>query len=296
MNAKFMVYQEEIGEETGTYHLQGYVEVRKPVRHTHFRNWMEGAHFIKAQGTVQQNIDYCSKDPTRIGERFTFGSPAVTQGVRTDIIGLRDAVRSGVRGRGLYDRDDLVGPAVKYGRGVESMVNAFTTPIPRDDVVVTLHFGPAGTGKSHCCYSADAYLYDGNANGFWNGYKSETTVCAFTVPKEFNILCPYYKEIPLRGSLIITRGGPPWRGGPPPPLYISLTYISRSFLMSSVDTASSRLIFSEYATSIHTPSTLKEDPLRSLQVTSTFAVTIFPTSGGVTRLDSTRLRSTAVFK
>lgn len=179
MGARYAVYQEEMGEN-GTRHLQGYIEMNEPVRFSHFNEWLGGAHFEKAKGTSQQCTDYCTKEDTRIGGPYVFGQPNVKQGTRSDIIGLRDAIKSGKRGRDLYDDDRLVVPAVKYGRGVGELISAYTTPVSRDDVSVTLHFGPAGTGKTHCCYSADAYLYDGNANGFWNGYADQRKVCGGT--------------------------------------------------------------------------------------------------------------------
>lgn len=176
MGARYLIYQLELGSAGETFHYQGYVEMPKPVRFSHFRTWLDGAHWEKARGTPQQCADYCRKEDTRQDGPWEFGVMGSGQGTRNDIIDLRDAVRNGKRGRDLYDDDSLVRAAVKYGRGVESMAAAYTVPIARPDVVVSLHFGPAGTGKTHCCYSDDAYLYDGNANGFWNGYHGQTKV------------------------------------------------------------------------------------------------------------------------
>jgi len=178
MGARYAIYQEELGEETHTHHLQGYIEMDRPVRFSHFNKWLEGAHFEKAQGTGEQCTDYCSKEDTRVDgtEPFVFGELGRGQGSRSDIVALRDAIKSGKRGRDLYDDDGLVGPAVRYGRGLEQMAAAYSTAESRPDLVVTLHYGPPGTGKTYCCHSPDAYFFDGNANGFWNGYKSEHKV------------------------------------------------------------------------------------------------------------------------
>jgi len=173
MGARYLVFQEE---EVNTRHWQGYIEMDKPVRFSHFSTWLAGAHWEIARGTGQQCKEYCTKEESRTAGPWEFGVLGRGQGGRTDILSLRDAIKDGKRGRDIFDDDAICGPAVKYGRGVEQMVAAYTVPRPRPDVVVTLHFGPAGTGKTHCCYSEDAYLYDGNANGFWNGYTGQSKV------------------------------------------------------------------------------------------------------------------------
>jgi len=173
MGARYLVFQEET---VNTRHWQGYIEMDKPVRFSHFSTWLGGAHWEKARGTGQQCHDYCTKEASRTGGPWIFGVLGKGSGARNDIVALRDAVKSGKRGRDLYDDDSIVSAAVKYGRGVESMVSAYSVAGPRPDVVVTFHFGPPGTGKSHCCYSEDAYRYDGGTNGFWNGYEQQTKV------------------------------------------------------------------------------------------------------------------------
>lgn len=173
--ARYCVYQEEVGKK-GTHHLQGYIEMPKPVRWSHFKTPLERAHFEPAKGTSQECTDYCTKEDTRVGGPYIFGKPSGGSGERTDILALRDAIKDGKRGRELFDADGTCGPAVKYARGVGEMVAAYTPKLPRDDVVVTFHFGPPGTGKTHCCMSDDAYMFDGDANGFWNGYNGESKV------------------------------------------------------------------------------------------------------------------------
>lgn len=171
---KYLVFQEEMGE-SGNHHLQGYLEMDRPVRHTHFYPLLRRANFEKAYGTGAQNRTYCTKEETRMSGPFEIGTLSGGQGSRSDILALRDAVKSGKRGRELYDDDAVAGSAIKYGRGVVDMVNAYAPRVSRDDLCVTFHFGPAGTGKTFCCDSGDAYYFDGN-NGFWNGYQGEKKV------------------------------------------------------------------------------------------------------------------------
>lgn len=174
MDITFIVLQLERGEE-GTLHYQGYLESSKSVRFTKFKKheFFEKANFGKCDGTPQQNVDYCTKEesrePTEHAGPFMWGELS-KQGQRTDLVKLRDAVRSGKRGRDLFDDDELCGSAIKYVRGVSAMAAAYNEAKPRDNVVVTFHYGDPGLGKTYCCASDDAYYFDGN-NGFWNGYK-----------------------------------------------------------------------------------------------------------------------------
>jgi hypothetical protein len=58
---RFLVFQGEYAE-TGTPHLQGYLEIQKNQRMSWFKsNFSERAHFEVANGTSEQNIHYCTK-------------------------------------------------------------------------------------------------------------------------------------------------------------------------------------------------------------------------------------------
>lgn len=219
----FLHYQEEIGGEGGTHHFQGYIEISKSRRKTHFLPLMHGAHIEPARGTAEQNIAYTSKDRTFVAGPYVYGVPS-KQGERVDLIKLRNAIRNGISYRELYDDDQLVGAAVRYVRGVERMVEVYSEAIGRDNVYVTLHYGPPGTGKTHCAneLSPEAYWFDGN-NGFWNGYENEKAVIldefgghALT-PLAFQRLCDKY---PFRANV---KGG--WKKMQASTIHICSNYL-----------------------------------------------------------------------
>lgn len=168
--ATYVVFQEEIGE-SGTHHLQGYIEMPKPVRPTSFTG-LEGAHFEKANGTGEQCTAYCTKEDTRVGEPVVWGKMSRGAGSRTDIVALRDAVRDGKRGRALYDDDGLVGAAVKYQRGLAALEQCYSVAPERGDIRVVFHYGPPGTGKTHCCHSAEGMNWRGKKNCLTNDLSS----------------------------------------------------------------------------------------------------------------------------
>ena len=174
MDAKYAVFQEEMGKN-GTPHLQGYIEFNKPVKMSWLKNHIDDTvHVEKAMGNGQQCRDYCTKEDTRIGGPYEFGQ-LQGQGKRNDLLKLRDAIRDGKRGRELFEDDEICAAAAKYARGREDMVSAYTELPERNEVKVTFHYGPAGTGKTHCAWEKGAYFYDGN-NGFWNLYENQKVV------------------------------------------------------------------------------------------------------------------------
>lgn len=193
---KYLSYQEERGEN-GTLHFQGYIEMPKPVRRTHFRPFMLKAHFDKARGTPQEADDYTAKEATRVSGPYRFGERQAGQGTRSDILCLRDAIRDGKRGRELYDDDGIAAHAIRFGRAIEQMAKSYRVAVSRDDIHVVLHYGPPGTGKSHCAVEPGCCILE-TANGFWINYNGESHVVLdefgghVMSPLQFQRLCDVY--------------------------------------------------------------------------------------------------------
>jgi len=208
---RYGVFQLEQGE-AGTVHYQGYIEMHKPVKFTHFNDELPGAHFEIARGTPGQCIEYCTKPESRLEECVEIGTrpkSAGSRGSRSDLLALRDAVKSGKRVIEIFDDDELISPAIKYVRGLDRMLDAYSKPVDRPDFECFLHYGPAGTGKSHYIreLSPDAFYMDGNGNGFWLNYRGER-ICVLDdfsgcvlKPIEFQRLCDKYPYmLNIKGS------------------------------------------------------------------------------------------------
>lgn len=158
--ATYVVFQLEMGE-SGTLHYQGYIEMPKPVRFTHFKI-LEGAHFEKAAGAPMQARAYCMKEDSRIEGPWEFGvwrGDGTRAGTRTDLIALRDAIKSGKRGRELLDDDALAPTALSFPKAVELLNSTYVSAVSRADIRVVFHYGPAGTGKTMCCHSDDVCCF-----------------------------------------------------------------------------------------------------------------------------------------
>lgn len=68
----YLVYQEEVGD-SGTHHLQGYVEFPNKKSLQQVRGILEGAHWEPRAGTAEQAAAYCKKDP-RVGGPYEYGT------------------------------------------------------------------------------------------------------------------------------------------------------------------------------------------------------------------------------
>lgn len=59
---KELIFSEELGSSGETKHLQGYFQLKKTGRPVELKILPKTAHFEKAKGNLQQNIDYISKE------------------------------------------------------------------------------------------------------------------------------------------------------------------------------------------------------------------------------------------
>lgn len=87
----------EVAPQTGTLHLQGYVEwtVRRKlstIKNLLKDTLLDGAHWEKSKGTAEQNLSYCSKEDE---DPVLVGSPQATQGQRMDVASLLERVQAG---------------------------------------------------------------------------------------------------------------------------------------------------------------------------------------------------------
>lgn len=173
LSISYLVYQEEIGE-SGTYHLQGYVEFARATRLQTLKNKLgQSIHFEIARGTAADNRDYCTKAESRIGGPYESGQ-SIGQGKRTDIHSFYAAIKDGKTDQDLFETHTA--SMFRYVK-VVPMVRELQYP-PRDfksEVIVI--WGPPGTGKSSYCQanSPEAYWKSPDSE-WWDGYNGQTDV------------------------------------------------------------------------------------------------------------------------
>jgi len=150
------------GRETaasGTPHLQGYVEFKKPKRLNAVKSILGGQsiHLEVARGNRDQAIDYCKKEdpsPFEYGDRGAGG-----QGKRSDLAAVVDLVKSG---KTLRDVCEEHGESfIKYSRGIRELVNICAEP--RDFPTNFIwRYGKTGAGKSRASHEESKGLCNGD--------------------------------------------------------------------------------------------------------------------------------------
>jgi hypothetical protein len=151
---RFIAYGLEVAPDTGTPHIQGYIELNQSQRFTFLHNYFNikrngkklKFHVEIANGTAEQNKKYSSKE----GNYFEFGEPA-TQGARSDLKEIKKLLRE--------NPNDLVNIIEEHGNNYQQIRFAETLQPyflgerdPEKPPVVIWIFGSTGIGKTSLVY------------------------------------------------------------------------------------------------------------------------------------------------
>lgn len=135
----------EVGA-SGTPHIQGYVEFDRPTRLGAVKTAIGAgtAHVEVANGTAEQNEEYCSKENDIIIDYGSNGRRR--QGQRSDLSEVKSVLDNG---GGMRDVAQVnFGAFLRYQKGLEAYSRLLRSQ-PRDFVTqVVWFYGPTGTGKS----------------------------------------------------------------------------------------------------------------------------------------------------
>lgn len=115
--ATYLVFGREIGE-SGTPHLQGYLELSKRLRFSTLKKLLVGYHLEPRIGTAVEASDYCKKDED-FYEMGTISKPE--QGRRTDLSEACEKIKSGISLKRLAEEAPEV--FVKYHKGLGVLKN-----------------------------------------------------------------------------------------------------------------------------------------------------------------------------
>jgi len=179
----YAIFQAEKGHETGTLHLQAYVEFAHGLSmggvKRHFG--INSLHCEVRRGTQQQAIDYCSKADTRVSKMLTYGTPmkciaskAKAQGNRADWDVVWKQLREGLPVSDIIDeRPYMLNNINALCKGQwEALKNNHR----KNKTQLIVFSGQPRTGKSWTAHHwakqfGDYYMMpnDGKAM-WWNGY------------------------------------------------------------------------------------------------------------------------------
>lgn len=164
----------EIAPETGTPHLQGYIEFASGKRFETLKNTNSAIHWSICNGTQAQNQAYCKKG----GKWYEGGTPGA-QGTRNDLEEARQIILKG--GTMLDVADNNFGSFIRYHKGFEKyqyLLQQKQAQLWRD-VKVSYWWGDSGTGKTKLAFEEDPLLFrpmTGPTGVWWTGYQGQKTV------------------------------------------------------------------------------------------------------------------------
>ncbi len=209
---RYLVLQQEIGDGTkshtplGTPHLQGYVELFRPMLMTGVKKIVGvRAHLEQRFGTQAEAIEYSKKDDTRVANGITieFGTPARSK----CSVDLLNSVINGASLRDLamdYPRQFLA-----QGKKIAYMKDVIVEP--RDWAMnIVILWGPTGTGKTYFAWKRwpDAYSvsHPVGKNWWWENYDGEETVILdeFAEQITLQLLLRFLDRTPFR---VWNKGG-----------------------------------------------------------------------------------------
>lgn len=183
---RYAVYQEEVSNDTGLHHFQGYIELDRAARLSYVKKLkgLEKGHFEIRKGTRDQAREYCMKEDSRVDGPWEYGVwEAGGQGKRNDMTGMWDIIKGGATEVEIMEQFPEL--YMRYHGAVSKMCVSMNKGERTWKSIVTIIIGPPGVGKSkHCLdhYPGAYWLSNSRNNVWWQGYEKQETV----IIDEFN--------------------------------------------------------------------------------------------------------------
>lgn len=196
----YLIIGEEVGE-SGTPHLQGYVEFKSPTRFARLKEKFNQIHWEKRKGTSQQASDYCKKD----GKFKEYGT-ATDQGKRTDLESISEEI---VNGASLEQIASLYPHYyVRYFRGFQALQSSLSKH-REGPPEVHWRWGKAGVGKTRYCVEKHPSHYIKDASQWWDGYCQQEAIIIddfdgvkYSYRDLLRLLDRYHIQVQVKGTYV----------------------------------------------------------------------------------------------
>lgn len=170
-HAKYYIYGQEVGEDRGTPHFQGYVYFSHACGLRRVKQLLSRAHLEVQRGSCNQAIEYCKKD----GDWVEWGDKPDHGGGTTQREKWRRLIELAESGKLQLIRDEFPGEFFRYYERLRSFRIRSTTPID-GPLEHEWWYGPSGTGKSRRLWQEYPEHYAKELNKWWDGYEDEEVV------------------------------------------------------------------------------------------------------------------------
>lgn len=171
----YILFGREVGE-SGTPHLQGYLECTRRVRVSQLKKipGLQRAHFEPRRGTYEEAADYCRKDDP---QPYESGEPSgTTQGKRTDLEEVKEKIDNGAST--LTIAQEHFGSFCRYRKSFAEY-RRLITPVDTREVEVHIIWGKPGTGKTRIvwdCFKDDLWINCDPSLAWFDGYQGQSVV------------------------------------------------------------------------------------------------------------------------
>lgn len=201
--ATYVVYQLETGN-SGTLHLQGYVEFAGRQRLNSLRVLLPRAHWEKRLGPRENARAYCMKNEGRVEGPWEHGEfSSQSQGKRTDLLTVKQMIDNGKSENEVANAQFEVW--CRYYRAFREY-KRLTCPNRNWKTTVHVLYGPTGTGKSKWACDTFPEAYWKQRSNWWDGYEGQEVVVLdeFYGWLPFDVMLRLLDRYPL---LVETKGG-----------------------------------------------------------------------------------------
>jgi len=175
---KYGIFGKEVAPNTGCLHLQGFCNLKKPMRFSTIKKCFNNRiHIEKANGSDEENEKYCSK----AGDVYRKGTPD-HQGRRTDLETVVSAIQNGEITTPKMVAELHGSVYIKYHRGIEKYLHIMRPVQPRNFLTeLRVYWGPPGSGKSRRALEEATTLggesiYYKPRGLWWDGYEQQICV------------------------------------------------------------------------------------------------------------------------
>lgn len=207
---RYIAGQREICPTTGRPHWQYFIYLKEAMTLKALikavpQEWNK-PHIEICMGSMQQNLEYCSKKEGLAGTFMEHGIKP-NQGERSDLkVACKEALEGGISAV----KSDIA--LVKFHRGLTAMlsIRKSTTPhIYNKPRVIWLH-GETGTGKSREALTFDPCLYkQTSTDGWFDGYYDQKTILiddfstgTFPLRELLQLLDGYRYQAKVKGGFV----------------------------------------------------------------------------------------------